>query len=67
VWPKIDFLLQGPLRRYRGIRVDDLGRAIALDAAREEPAEGTHIYEWDAFQGILRGEIPSARAEATPS
>lgn len=62
MWPKLDFLLAGAMRRYRGIRVEDLGRAIAIDAAREEPAEGTHIYEWDGFQEILRGAATAPRA-----
>ncbi|WP_137166359.1 NAD(P)H-binding protein [Salinimonas lutimaris] len=29
VWPKLDVLLRGELRKYRGIPVDVLGRAIA--------------------------------------
>jgi uncharacterized protein YbjT (DUF2867 family) len=54
IWPHIHFLLPGPLRQYRGIRVEDLGRAIALDAARDEPSTGIHIYEWGGFHAILR-------------
>jgi hypothetical protein len=53
VWPRIDGLLAGPLRRYRGIRVEDLGRAIARNAAREAP-DGAEILEWDDFKRILR-------------
>ena len=30
-------MLAGPLRRYRGVRVEDLGRAIAMNAAIEAP------------------------------
>jgi uncharacterized protein YbjT (DUF2867 family) len=55
VWPKIDWLFMGPLRRYRGIRVEDLGRAIARNAARDAPG-GVEVHEWDGFQRILRGE-----------
>jgi uncharacterized protein YbjT (DUF2867 family) len=52
VWPKLHWLLVGPLRRYRGIHVEDLGRAIAMNAARDAPG-GVEIYEWDGFQRIL--------------
>jgi uncharacterized protein YbjT (DUF2867 family) len=55
LWPKVDFLFAGSTRRYRGIRVEDLGRAIALDAVRDTPEAGTHVYEWDGFQEIFRG------------
>jgi len=53
VWPRIDGLFAGPLRRYRGIRVEDLGKAIARNAAREAP-DGVEILEWDDFQRLLR-------------
>jgi len=52
IWPKLDRLLAGPLRRYRAIRVEDLGRAIAMNAARDAPG-GVEIHEWDGFQRIL--------------
>lgn len=52
VWPKLDWALAGRLRRYRGIKVEDLGRAIALDAARA--GEGVATYTWDDFHEILR-------------
>ena len=52
VWPKLHWLLAGPLRRYRGVRVEDLGRAITMNAARHAPA-GVEVYEWDDFQRIL--------------
>ena len=55
VWPKLHWMLVGPLRRYRGIRVEDLGRAIAMNAARDLPA-GVEIYEWDGFQRILHDD-----------
>ena len=53
VWPKIDWLFGGPLRRFRGIRVEDLGRAIAMNAAGDAP-HGVEILEWDAVKRILR-------------
>jgi uncharacterized protein YbjT (DUF2867 family) len=52
-WPKIDWLFAGPLRRLRGIRVEDLGRAMAINAARPGSA-GVEILEWDGVQRILR-------------
>ena len=53
VWPKIDWMLAGPLHRYRGIRVEDLGKAMAMNAARPG-APGVEVLEWDGFQRILR-------------
>ena len=52
VWPKIDWMLAGPLRRYRGVRVEDLGRAIAINAARDAPG-GVEVLECDGFQRLL--------------
>jgi uncharacterized protein YbjT (DUF2867 family) len=53
VWPKIEWMLAGPLRRYRGVRVEDLGRAIAINAARDAGG-GVEVLEWDDFQRLLR-------------
>jgi uncharacterized protein YbjT (DUF2867 family) len=52
VWPKIEWALAGSLHKYRGIKVEDLGRAMALNAARA--GEGVATYTWDDFQEILR-------------
>jgi hypothetical protein len=38
----------GPLRPYRGVRVEDLGRAIALDAIQSGPGE--MVLTWDDFK-----------------
>ena len=54
VWPKLDGVLAGPLRKHRGIRVEQLGLAIARDAEREAPL-GVSRYTWDDFQVLLRG------------
>jgi uncharacterized protein YbjT (DUF2867 family) len=51
VWPKIDWAFAGGLHRFRGIKVEDLGRAIARNAARE--GQGIETYTWDDFQKIL--------------
>ena len=55
VWPKLDWLFAGSLRRFRAVRVDDLGRAIAMNAARDAPP-GVEVYEWDGFRRILTAE-----------
>ena len=52
VWPKLDRVLAGPLRRFRSIRVEDLGRAIATNAARDAPA-GVELLEWDGVRRHL--------------
>ena len=52
VWPKLRWLLAGPLRPLRGVRVEDLGRAIAVEAAADGP-DGVQIYSWDGFQALL--------------
>ncbi len=53
VWPNLNWALQGSLRAARGIRVEDLGRAIGLDAARGQRDDGARVYTWDDFQAIL--------------
>lgn len=52
IWPKINWALVGGLRGLRGIKVEDLGRAMALNAARA--GEGVETFTWDGFQEILR-------------
>jgi uncharacterized protein YbjT (DUF2867 family) len=52
VWPRLDWMLAGPMRRFRGIRVEDLGKAMAMNAARDAPP-GVEIFEWDGFQRVL--------------
>jgi uncharacterized protein YbjT (DUF2867 family) len=55
LFPIIQPLLFGPLRKFRGIRVEDLGRAMVTNA--EQPASnpsGVEIFEWDDFEELLR-------------
>jgi len=54
IWPKLHWMFAGPLRRFRGIRVEDLGRAIAMNAARDAPG-GLEIYEWDRMRQSTHG------------
>jgi uncharacterized protein YbjT (DUF2867 family) len=50
LWPMLDVLLAGPLRKYRGVLVRDLGRAMARHAERDREA-GNRVYMWDDFKG----------------
>jgi len=53
VWPRLDFVLAGPLRKYRGIDVQKLGQALVRNAERlappGRPAAPVEILEWDDF------------------
>lgn len=52
VWPLLNPLLSGPLRKYRGVRVETLGQSFA----RNSLATGTReeILEWDEFQSLAQ-------------
>jgi uncharacterized protein YbjT (DUF2867 family) len=50
VMPLLEPLLAGPLRPYRGIRVEQLGRAIALNVTT--PGEGVETLTWDAIVAL---------------
>jgi len=50
-FPKIDGLLIGSLKRYRSIRVSELGMAIARNAEKE--GRGTEILQWPEFMALL--------------
>ena len=47
VWPKLNPLLAGPLRQYRGIRVDVLGSAIAANVFTT--GSGVERLHWPDF------------------
>jgi uncharacterized protein YbjT (DUF2867 family) len=49
VWPLVDFLLVGPLRKYRGVTVRDLGHSMVRLAERDE-GTGVRVYTWDDFK-----------------
>ncbi|MCR9137311.1 MAG: NAD(P)H-binding protein [Alphaproteobacteria bacterium] len=53
VWPWLKPLLSGPLRKFRGISVDRLGRAMALNTDRTQT--GVEVLEWDDFNTINNG------------
>ncbi len=59
LWPRLHPLLAGPLRHYRGIRVEDLGTAMARNAVRSAPPG------WRSSSGTISGDCstPNRRIE----
>ena len=55
VTPFLNPLFFGSWRKYRGIPVDVLGKAIALNALNKN--KGVERLEWDDFYRITKGEI----------
>lgn len=47
VWPKLNFILQGGARKYRGIKVEQLGKAIANNVWAK--GSGLEFLEYDQF------------------
>jgi len=52
IWPRLQPLLFGRLRKYRGIAVDRLGRAMAVNL--REPGENLEILHWDGIEKLAR-------------
>ena len=52
LWPLLKPVLCGKLRRYRGIPVELLGRAIALNALR--PGTGVESLHWDEIMALAQ-------------
>lgn len=50
VWPRLRPILMGRLRKYRGIAVDRLGRAMALNVRTRN--SGMEILHWDAIESL---------------
>ena len=50
IWPRLDPLLGGRLRKFRGIPVDRLGRAIALNLRGS--AFGAEVLQWDEIEAL---------------
>lgn len=55
VWPLLDPILFGRLRKFRGIKVADLGAAIARNIVSS--GVGTQTLEWDDIAKFRRSEI----------
>lgn len=52
-YPCLDPFLLGPLRPFRSIAVEDLGKAMAVNA--EHAGSGAEILEWSGFRAVLGG------------
>ncbi|MGA9638033.1 hypothetical protein [Flavobacterium sp.] len=52
MWPKLDFIFQGKARKYRGIKVDELGKAIANNVLTI--GIGTEYFLYDDFKSLIR-------------
>ena len=50
IWPKLNFLLAGPAKKYRGIPVETLGQAITLNSFNDNT--GFEILQWDDFMSL---------------
>lgn len=50
VWPLLTPVLQGPLRKYRGVEVAKLGAAMARNVVRA--GDGEEVLEWDGIMGL---------------
>jgi uncharacterized protein YbjT (DUF2867 family) len=53
VWPAVSTLLWGPLKKYRGIPIETLGRAIANAALSN--ANGARVMHWEEIRELGRG------------
>ena len=52
LWPKLQPVLPGPLRKYRGIAVEKLGAAMANNLFT--PGSGVEVLQWDAFVALAK-------------
>lgn len=55
VWPRLRPVLLGSLRKYRGIEVDRLGRAIALNLRGE--TLGAEVLHWDEIEALAERPV----------
>ena len=51
VWPLLKPLLLGSLKKYRGVKVENLGAAIARNLVRENA--GLEYLDWENFEEII--------------
>lgn len=51
-WPIIDKLFLGSLQKYKGIKVEDLGKAIACNVIRKRTEE--EFLTWTHFQQLIK-------------
>lgn len=50
IWPLLSPLLIGGLKKYRGIRIEDLGRSIAQNITRD--ATGLEVFHWSEIMAL---------------
>ena len=55
LWPMLRPFLAGGLRKYRGIEVDRLGHAMAMNL--RTPRHGVEVLHWDAIDTLAREPI----------
>lgn len=53
IWPLLSPLLIGSLKKYRGIRVGELGKAMASNIFLNK--KGVEILQWDDFKKLIEG------------
>lgn len=52
VWPLLSFLLVGPAKKFRGIKVDELGKAFVKNIFTTK--NGLEILEWSDFKRLIK-------------
>jgi uncharacterized protein YbjT (DUF2867 family) len=55
IWPLLSPLLLGRMKKYRGITVDRLGKAIALNLRGSTP--GAEILHWEEIDSLARESV----------
>lgn len=50
IWPKLDFMLQGKAKKYRGVKVDELGKAFANTVLNE--SSGLKYLQYEDFKNL---------------
>lgn len=55
LWPLLKPAFFGPLKKYRGIEVERLGRAMALNLVKS--AQGAEVLEWSDITAIDAGQV----------
>ncbi len=66
LWPRLSPVFFGPLKKYRGIEVEKLGRAMALNLLRD--ARDTEVLEWTEIMAIeadTAGTLADSRSSST--
>jgi len=56
VWPWLSHLMIGPLQKFRGVPVETLGTAIAMNALN--PGKGIEVLEWADFNRLAETPMP---------